>query len=425
MTDKLICGLDIGSVNVATVVAALDDETDQLRVIGFNSTPSRGIKKGLIVDIEEVVSVVEQSVEKAERMAGRKLSEAFISVGGPHISSLNSQGVVAVSDPQAEIVANDIQRVIDAARAISLSSTRQIIEVSPRDYIVNGQAGIKNPIGMTGVRLEVNTHIITASTTNLNNISRVLDDLGIDNRGFIFSGLASAEATLTMTERELGAMVVDIGGGKTDITVYVDGALAHSRSIPIGARHITNDLAVGLRVSLETAEKLKTLISDQLKLDAEIPKKKTLREFLAKKAGRLVKGLDEITIKKVVTGIIYPRLEEIYSLIADEIKDSGFAEGIPSGLIITGGGARTVGILEVGKEVVGLPIRLGSPKGVTGLVDEILSPEFSATVGLILYGRKNIMKTGSEGDGFSSLLRGFTFKKPINSLRELFKQFIP
>ena len=425
MSDKLICGLDIGSTNVATVVSILDEDTDDLRVIGFNSTPSRGVRKGLIVDIEEVVSVVEESVEKAERMAGRKLNQAFISVGGPHISSLNSQGVVAVSNPQVEIVENDVRRVIEAAKAISLSSTREIIEVSPRDYVVDGQAGIKNPIGMTGVRLEVNTHIITASTTNLNNISRVLSDLGIENNGFIFSGLTSAEAILTPTERELGAVVVDIGGGKTDICVYIDGALAHSRSIPIGARHITNDIAVGLRISLESAERLKILLSDQLKSNREIPKKKNLKEFLGKRAERLVSGLDEITVKKLVTGIIYPRLEEIYGLLAEGIKESGFAENVPSGLIITGGGAKTVGILEVGKQVVGLPIRIGMPKGVSGLVDEILSPEFSTTVGLILYGRKNIIKKGEGGDDLGRLLRGFTFAKPINSLRQLFKQFIP
>lgn len=425
MTGKLICGLDIGSTNVATVVAILDDETEELRVIGFNSTPSRGVRKGLIVDIEEVVTVVEQSVEKAERMANRKLDHAFISVGGPHISSLNSQGVVAVSNPQAEIVEDDVHRVIEAARAISLSSTREIIEVSPRDYVVDGQVGIKNPVGMTGVRLEVNTHIITASTTNLNNISRVLSDLGIENDGFIFSGLASAEATLTPTEKELGAVVVDIGGGKTDICIYVDGALAHSGSIPIGARHITNDIAVGLRVPLEVAEKLKILLSDQLKSNLEIPKKKSLKEFLGKKADKLTSGLGDITVKKLVVGIIYPRLEEIYSLLAEKVKESGFAESVPSGLIVTGGGAKTVGILEMGKEVVGLPIRRGIPKKMTGLVDEILSPEFSATAGLILYGKENIMKPREGNNDFRRLFRGFTFEKPINSLRQLFKQFIP
>ncbi|NTU73498.1 cell division protein FtsA, partial [Candidatus Roizmanbacteria bacterium] len=266
MNGSLICGIDIGSSKVATVVGLKSPENDELRIIGFNSTHSKGVKKGLIVDIDQVTSSVEESVEKAERMAGHKITSAYVSVGGPHISSLNSHGVVAVSNPQTEIVGDDVARVIDAARAISLSTTRQIIEVTPREYSVDGQAGIKNPIGMSGVRLEVDTHIITASLTNLKNIDRCLADLGIQNAGFIFSGLASAESVLTETETDLGVAVVDIGGGKTDICIYVDGPLSHSASISLGARHITNDIAVGLRLSLDSAEKIKVHLSNQAKL---------------------------------------------------------------------------------------------------------------------------------------------------------------
>jgi len=261
MVDNLICGIDIGSSKIATVVGMASEETSELKIIGFNATTARGVRKGLVVDIKEATAAVEDSVEKAERMAGHKINRAYVAVGGPHISSLNSHGIVAVSNPQGEINEEDVARVVEAAKAISLSSTRRIIEVIPRDYIVDGQSGIKNPIGMSGVRLEVETHIITASSTNLKNQERILNDLGIENQGFVFSGLASAEAVLTNTEKELGIVLVDIGGGKIDLSIYVDGALSYSTSISIGARHISNDIAVGLRVSLDSAEKIKIFLS--------------------------------------------------------------------------------------------------------------------------------------------------------------------
>ena len=273
MSDNLICGIDIGSSKIATVVGIESRESDEVRVIGFNSTPSRGVKKGLIVDIDQVTAAVEESVEKAERMAGHKIANAFVSVGGPHISSFNSHGVVAVSNPQAEIMQEDVSRVLDAAKAISLSTTRQIIDVSPREYSVDGQAGIRNPIGMSGVRLEIETHIITASTTNLKNIERCTADVGIANAGFIFSGLASAEAVLTDTEKDLGVAIVDIGGGKVDFCMYVEGALSYSASLPIGAKHITNDIAVGLRVSLASAEKIKLFLSRKVHSPNDLKKK--------------------------------------------------------------------------------------------------------------------------------------------------------
>jgi len=236
MADELICGVDIGSSKIATVVGIKTEASEDLKIIGFNTTPSRGVRKGLIVDISEVTASVEQSVEKAERMAGHKLSGAYVSVGGPHIASLNSHGIVAVSNPQGEINEEDVERVIEAARAISLSTTREIIDVSARDFMVDGQAGIKNAVGMSGVRLEVDTHIITASVTNLKNIDRVFDDLGLQNRGFVFSGSAAASSVLTNTEKELGAVLVDIGGGKIDVAIYVDGALSYSSAIAIGAQ---------------------------------------------------------------------------------------------------------------------------------------------------------------------------------------------
>ena len=418
----MICGIDIGSSKPATIVALLSENDPEPRIIGFNSTPSHGVKKGLIVDIDKVTKVVEESIEKGERMAGHKINSAFLSVGGPHITSINSHGVVAVSHPQGEIIEDDVNRVVEAARAISLSTTRQIIEVVPRDFIVDGQSGIKNPIGMSGVRLEVETHIVTASQTNLKNIERCLMDLGITNEGFIFSGIAAAESTLTETEKELGVVVVDIGGGKTDISIYVDGSLSHSCSIPVGARHVTNDIAVGLRVSLESAEKIKLFLSQNFKNNKN---KKKLEEQINLNELHLPENVNDVSLKTLVDGIVAPRLEELCKFIGEEIMKSNFSEAVPSGLVITGGGALTVGILETAKRVIGLPVRIGIPGNIIGLVDEIVDPQFATTVGLILYGRKNIIEEKDGLKNFNKIFKDFSMGGSIGKFKDFVKQFIP
>lgn len=423
MADQLITAIDIGSSKIATIVGIESKEDDELRIIGFNSTPSRGVKKGLVVDIDKVTESVEESIEKAERMAGQKIHSALVSVGGPHISSLNSRGVVAVADTRGEIADTDINRVVEAARAISLSTTRQIIEVSPRDFVVDGQEGIKNPIGMSGVRLEVETHIITASHTNLKNIDRCMENIGVANEGFIFSGLASSEAVLTDTEKELGVVCVDIGGGKTDIALHSDGSLSYSSSIPIGAKHITNDIAVGLRVSLDSAEKIKLFLSK--KMDHRLDKSKRKIEEINLHELALPEQVEKYDLKVLIDGIIGPRLEELFRMISDEIVKSNLIEHIPSGLVITGGGALTVGILEMGKKVIGLPIRIGVPGRVTGLVDEIIDPQFSSTVGLILYGRKNIINKEEGFKNFNKILKDFSLGGSMGKVKDFFKQFIP
>ncbi len=425
MTDNLICGIDIGSSKIATVVGMSSSDTDELKIIGFNTTMARGVRKGLVVDIKEATDAVEESVEKAERMAGHKINRAFIAVGGPHISSLNSHGIVAVSNPQGEINEEDVERVIEAAKAISLSSTRRIIEVIPRDYIVDGQSGIKNPVGMSGVRLEVETHIITASTTNLKNQERILSDLGIENQGFVFSGLASAEAVLTNTEKELGIVLVDIGGGKIDFSIYVDGALSYSTSIPIGARHISNDIAVGLRVSLDSAEKIKIFLSKSLGKNPTFASEKKKTPQINLKELDLPEDLTEVSLKTLVDGIVAPRLEEIFKLIFEEIEKSGFGQQIPSGLVITGGGALTIGMLETGKRVVGLPIRIGFPEKVSGLIDEIIDPQYATTVGLLLYGKNNVFIDKDNFKNFGKILKDFKLSNSIDGLKNFFKQFIP
>lgn len=423
MNERALAAIDIGSSKIATIVGLETKDSDELRIVGFNSTPSRGIKKGLIIDIDKVSGAIEESLERAERMAGQKINHAFVSVGGPHITSLNSRGVVAVANTQGEITQDDVNRVIEAARAISLSSTKQIIEVTPRDFIVDGQEGIRNPVGMSGVRLEVDTHIITASQINLKNIERCIEDLGVKNDGFLFAGLASSRAVLTDTEKELGVACIDIGGGKTDIALYVDGALSYSSSLPIGARHLTNDIAVGTRVSLDSAEKLKLFLSKHLKSHSnqkKSPDQLPLHELA------IPESIQDISIKTVVDGIIGPRLEELFKLIGDEIIKSSYFEQVPSGLVITGGGALTIGVVETAKKVIGLPARVGVPGGVTGLIDEILDPQFAATVGLILYGHDHSddIQDASFGD-FGSLFKGASINGSVGKLKSFFKQFIP
>ena len=423
MADTIFSAIDIGSSKIATIIALQSKDKEEARVIGFNSTPSRGVKKGLVVDIDKVSQSVEESIEKAERMAGQKITKAVVSVGGPHISALNSRGVVAVADTRGEISETDINRVVEAARAISLSTTRQIIEVSPRDFIVDGQEGIKNPIGMSGVRLEVETHIITASQTNLKNIDRCMNDLGINNSGFIFAGLASAEAVLTETEKELGVVLVDIGGGKTDIAMYIDGSLSYSSSLPVGAKHITNDIAVGLRVSLDSAEKIKIYVSKQLEEKDRLKKKIDQIDLVNLHLPELV---EDFSLKTLIDGIIGPRLEELFKLVGDEIAKSTFLDHVPSGLVVTGGGALTVGVSQTAKKSIGLPVHIGTPGNITGLVDEIIDPQFSSTVGLILYGQKNIMNTkDSDFKNFNKILKDFSLTSSLGKAKNFFKQFIP
>ena len=424
MAESLICGIDIGSTKVATIVGISSEDSDEIRIIGFNAAPTRGVKKGLIVDIDQASASVEKSIEKAERMAGHQIKEAFVTVGGPHISSINSHGIVAVANPQFEVVEEDVLRVIDAARAISLSNTRQIIEVTPREYSVDGQGGINNPIGMSGVRLEVDTHIITASATNLKNIDKVLNDLGVKNLGYIFSGVAAADSVLTDTEKDLGVALVDIGGGKIDICIYVEGALSYSSSIPIGARHISNDLAVGLRVSLDSAEKIKLYLSNNKQKVEEAMKKKD-KDFLSSAKMNIPEKLPDATPREIVDGIIGPRIEEIFSYIKEEIVKSEFEKRIPSGLVITGGGALTIGMVEQGKRIVRLPIRIGIPDKASGLVDEVMNPMYASTLGLVYYGGKQMFSDDTSYKDFNSILKNFSMNDIISKVKKLFKQFLP
>lgn len=388
--DRVICGIDVGSSKIATLIASLD-ETGKINLIGVSSTASKGVKKTQVVDIEEAVGAITESVEAAERMAGYSISHSFVSLGGPQIESVNQHAVVAVSEPEEEIKESDIRRVNDAARAMPLPTSREILHVIPRTFTVDGQQGIKDPIGMTGVRLETETHIITGSATSMRNLVKCVSEVGIEVSELVFSGIASALSVLTDTEKELGVVLVDIGGETTDVVIFIDGSVAYSSVIPIGARHITSDMAVGLRVSLESAEKIKLSLGKIQKPPAlsngeENRTKKKEEEGIDVKLLGIEEDIQKISRKAVVDGIIKPRLQEIFKYVGKELKKSGFGTQIPSGLVICGGGAQTVGVLEQAKYVLGFPARVGQIEGLAGLIEEIDSPAYSAAAGLILYG---------------------------------------
>jgi cell division protein FtsA len=427
--DKLICGIDVGSSKVATLIASVGED-GRINLIGVSATASRGVKKGQIVDIESAVSAITESVESAERMAGASVSAAYVSLGGPQIESTNSHAVVAVAEPDGEIKDSDILRVNDAARAIALPSSREILHVIPRTFTVDGQEGINDPIGMTGIRLETDTHIITGSTTAMRNLAKCVGMVGVDVTELVFTGIASGTSVLTETEKELGVILVDIGGETTDIVIYVDGAIAYSAVIPLGGRHVTSDIAVGLRVSLESAEKIKQFLGKVPKApvmpatpqEKDAPKKKE-EEVLDVKSLGITEDVQRISRKAVVDSIIRPRLQEIFKFVGKEIKKSGLGAQIPSGLVLCGGGAMTVGVLDQAKFVLGYPARLGSTEGFVGLTDEIDSPAFATAAGLILYGTK------SSGVGYESSMpvlgKGLPLKAVTQKVQDLIKSFLP
>ncbi len=429
--DRIICGIDVGSSKIATLIASLDVD-GKISLIGVSNTLSKGVKKNQVVDIDEAVTAITESVEAAERMAGYSVSQAYVSLGGPQVESTNSHAVVAVAQPEGEIKESDVLRVNDAAKAIALPASREILHVIPRTFTVDGQEGIKDPIGMTGVRLETETHIITGSSTSMRNLVKCVSEVEIEVLELVFSGIAASLSILTDTEKELGVVLVDIGGETTDLVVFVDGSIAYSSVIPIGARHITSDMAVGLRVSLESAEKIKLSlgkvqrvpvladdISDEKKTSAS---KKREEELLDIKSLGLEEDIQKISKKAVIDGIIRPRLQEIFKYVGKEIKKSGFGTQTPSGLVICGGGAQTVGVLEQAKYVLGFPARVGKIEGLSGLIEEIDSPSFASAAGLILYGATQ----PQQGELRLPVLSG---NLPIKGLLQkgiaIFKSFLP
>ncbi len=426
----LITGIDIGSSKITTIIVNPSQDEQRLNVVGVSSSPSRGIKKSQVVDIDEAIASITESVEAAERMAGYSINSAFVSVSGEHIQSQNSKGVVAVGNPEGEITQDDIYRVIEAARAVSLPSSREIIHVIPREFIVDSQSGVRDPLGMTGVRLEAEAHLVTGSTAVMKNLTKCVADLGTNIEDVVFTGLASAQAVLSETEKELGVVLVDIGGGTTSLTIFVDGALSHSAVLPVGAKNITNDLAIGLRISLQSAEKIKqhlTALERQplptTTQDTTDNKRKDDDINLARLG--LKEEIRTTSRKTLVDGIIRPRLNEIFGLVGEEIKRAGFAGSTPAGIVITGGGAETVAVLDSCKRTLQLPARIGQPTGLNGLIDEISSPAYAAATGLILYAVSHPDSEAKFSGGFTDIFKSLPGKGIVNKGASWIKQLLP
>ncbi|MBP9817800.1 cell division protein FtsA [Candidatus Shapirobacteria bacterium] len=377
--SKIINAIDIGTTKVTTIVGQYFEIEDRFNIVAVSSAPALGFRKGQIINLDQAAKTISQSLESAERMAGFEIRNAVISISAPYIESTNSHGVVAISSPNGEITSVDVARVIDAAKAVSLPAGKEIIHVIPRRFIVDGQEGIVDPVGMNGVRLELESHIILASTPGLKNLYKCLEEIGIKVDQLTYSGLPCALASLTDTEKELGVALVDIGGSITTLTIFTEGSPIFSVVIPIGANNITNDLAIGLRLSLDDADKVK------LKLSKSYDSKKYDDEVDLSTFGILSEEKHKISIQTAVNGIIKPRIEEIFNLIYQQIENSGYSNNIPAGLVITGGGSQTVNLKEICSKIIPLPLRIASPPKLGGIVDEIMNPGYTSSVGLLMY----------------------------------------
>lgn len=434
MAETIVTAIDLGTDKCVTLIAKEDKDTKKLKVLGVSAVPSRGMKKSLIIDLEQVLETITESVDGAERMAGIEVSSVYVSVSGSHIASLNSKGVVAVASPDQEIMATDVNRVIEAARAISLPSDKELIHVIPNFYKVDSQEGIKDPVGMTGVRLEAEAHIITGMSTALRNIQKCIEDIGLTVSGFVFAGLAAAKVTLSDTEKELGVALIDIGAGTTSVSAYVDGALKYSASLPIGARHITQDIALGCRVSIDVAEKVKIALSHEKPEALKAQPGETKVEFneRRKKADEL--KLEEFTNgqsseilskRTVVDGIMVPRMQEIFSLVAEKLSAHDVLKNIPAGVVLTGGGAETAEILEVAKHELKLPARLGVPIELLGLTGDIHKPSFATSIGLLQYGREQGGEVTQAHFSVASLFKSVSMGGAVQKGIQFIKSMMP
>lgn len=431
----LITAIDLGTDKCATLIATVDELNKNMRVMGVSVVPSRGMRRSNIIDLEQVMTSMTESLDAAERMAGVEVSSAFLSVSGPYISSQNSKGVVAVAAPNQEITREDVDRVIEAARALSLPADREIIHVIPRDFKVDSQEGIKDPVGMTGVRLEAEAHIVTGLSTALRNLEKCVHDLGLQVDGFVFSGIASSEVVVTETEKELGVAVIDIGAGSTSICVFVEGALTLSAVLPIGARHITQDIALGCRVSLDAAEKIKAYLSTQSpegsqpragESKEDLNRRRKKEDILDVKSLGIEESVEALSKRTLFEGIMVPRMKELFVLIGKELETRDLMRAIPAGLIITGGGAETLGVTEVAKRVLQLPARVSRPTQFQGLTGDIQKPSFATSIGLLSYGRKNLQHQPVSG-GFSvgSLFKGISLGSIGPTFNKLLKSLLP
>jgi cell division protein FtsA len=372
--ERVIVGIDVGTTKICVLVGELDRD-GKLNIVGVGTCPSQGLRRGVVVNIEETVTSIAAALDRAERLSGKKITTAYVGIAGSHISSENSKGFVAISPSDRDIVQNDISRAIEVARAIAIPANREVIHVIPRGYVVDGQEGIKNPIGMSGFRLEVETHIITGAVSSIHNLIKCVHKARVEIEDLVLEPLASSEAVLADGETDLGVALVDIGGGTSDVAVFSDGAIWHTMVLPIGGNLVTNDIAIGLRLPFGVAEELKvtyghcdpSAIAEDDMID--------LAQFMP--------GCDDLVPRKLLAEIIQARMEELFEIIREEISKSGYDGLLPAGLVITGGAAEVPGIQALAGQILDLPTRIGTPLGLHGLADSISRPAYATAVGLL------------------------------------------
>lgn len=410
--SDVVVGLDLGTTKVCTVIGERDEE-GQIHIIGVGTTPSTGLKKGAVVNIEQTIQSIRKSVQEAERMAGVDVKSVFAGIAGGHIKGLNSRGVIAVSRRDKEITEEDRRRVIEAAQAIAIPLDREIIHVIPQEYIVDDQDGIKDPVGMSGVRLEAEVHIVTGSVTSVQNIVRSVERAGLEVEDIVLQPLASAEAVLSADEKELGVVLVDIGGGTTDLAVFINGSLWHTGVITLGGTLVTSDVAVGLRTPNSEAEAIK--LASGCAMTALVKEEEEI----------VVRGVggrpDRRMPRRVLSEIIEARMEEIFELIAAELKKNGFEERVPAGAVLTGGAALLEGTAELAEKVLQMPVRVGFPKKIGGLTDVVSNPAYATAVGLVCLGMKS---RGEEiaGGGRRLSLKGGMMESVFRRMKSWFTE---
>lgn len=398
--DSLIVGLDIGTTKICAIVG--ERKGDSMEIVGVGTTPSKGLRKGVVVNIESTVQSIQKAVEEAELMAGCEIRSVYAGISGAHIKGFNSHGIVAVKDH--EVRETDIRRVVDAARAVAIPMDREIIHVFPQEFILDDQDGIKEPLGMSGVRLEARVHIVTGAVASAENIIKCANRTGLTVTDIVLQQYASSEAVLTQDERELGVVLIDVGGGTTDIAIFMGGSLRHSAVLPVGGNHITSDIAVGLRTPMDQAEKIKCRYGSAL--SALIGEGETIE------VASIGERKPRVVPRQALTDIIQPRVEEILHLAKREVVRSGFEDLLAAGVVLTGGTADLQGIEEVAERIFNSAVRRGIPQSVQGLVEVIGSPAYATAVGLVLYGEKQ------NGGGFPSMKR-----KGISRIRGKMKEW--
>jgi len=421
---RIITGLDIGTTKICALIAEVSGD-DNIEIIGIGLAPSNGLRKGIVVDIDKTSHAIKSAVQKAERMAGQKVESAYVGIAGSHIESINSHGVVAVTGDEKEIKESDINRVLEAARIIPVSSEEDILHVLPREFIVDGSPGIQDPLGMSGIRLEVETHIIKGASTSIQNLVKSVLRAGLSVEEVVLEPLASSQAVLSNDEKELGVVLADIGGGTTDLIVFHEGSIAHTSVLPVGGNHVSNDIAVGLRTPVSEAEKIKimhgSVIADNVDENDKI-------EVLAA-SGRERKQLS----RKMLSQVIEPRMEEIFNLVKKELDTVGPKDLTPAGMVLTGGASLLSGSAELASDITELPVRIGEPDYVSGLSNVIDNPVyikkgdnvpraiFSTAVGLIEFGINNgDAKQGSSGSNNSREVVNSFFSKLKGWFSEFF-----